>query len=68
MSKVTIAKGHKVIGTNPATGRTKLAKGTGRAVRTENKGFHGLVTVVRWTNGVESYHCANLDNSNVQGL
>lgn len=65
---ITITPGHQVNGTNPVTGRGKRAHGTGRVVRTETGGFHGLTTVVLWTNGVESYHSANLDNSCVQGL
>jgi hypothetical protein len=52
-----VQPGHDVQGTNPATGRAKKARGTGSVVRTEERGFHGTVTVVRWSNGVETYHC-----------
>lgn len=70
---ITITKGRKVQGTNPTTGRPKSAKGTGTVVRvidgnSPEAGFHGTVTVIRWTNGVESYHSADLDSSNIQGL
>ena len=64
----SIAKGQEVIGTNPATGRPKKAKGQGTFVRVQTGGYHGATTVIRWDNGVESYHPANLDNSMVVGL
>jgi len=66
---VKIAKGRQVQGTNPATGRPKMARGTGHVVqRFENRGFYGPTLVVRWTNGVESYHSRDLDNSCVVNL
>jgi hypothetical protein len=58
----------RIQGTNPATGRLKYAAGTGELVEYRETGHHGTVAVVRWTNGVETTHCRNLDNSNVQGL
>lgn len=61
----------KLIGTDPATGRTKRARGTGTVVRRYAEGeygFYGPVQVVRWSNGVETCHARDLDNSNVLGL
>lgn len=67
---IKIAKGQRVEGTNPVTGRSKMARGTGRVVRRyENRGFYGPTLVVLWSNGVESYHDArDLDNSIVVNL
>lgn len=65
---ITIIPGHVLTGTNPATDRPKRATGTGTVVRTETGGFHGITTVVRWTNGVETYHCAALETGSVCGL
>ena len=66
ISKITTKA--PVLGTDPTTGRQKLAKGTGQVVGVRDIGHHGPVTVVKWENGVRSYHPRNLDNSNVQGL
>lgn len=53
---IQIVQGVKLVGTNPATGRPKQARGTGRVVRVEPGTFNGPVTVVAWTNGVETHH------------
>ena len=65
---MTITANTRIQGTNPATGRLKYATGTGEVVEYRETGHHGTVAVVRWTNGVETTHCRDLDNSNVSGL
>lgn len=47
-------------GTNPTTGRVKKIKGTGVVTRHESGGYYGLVTVIVWSNGVESFHPEDL--------